>query len=168
MTQPDREAWRGIVAALGNDTARTVYAEIVVGDGGSATLDALSPSRRRHVLSTLTRTGLVTDVDGRLRADGGVFTAALAASAAPKRPQGLDRFLDADGKIAVYPADKTVRAQLLTQIAARALPADEVLTEREVNERLSPFTDDVAVLRRYLVDQGELERTRSGSEYARR
>lgn len=37
-----------------------------------------------------------------------------------------------------------------------------------MNERLAPFAPggDVAVLRRYLVDHGLLERTPSGSEYA--
>jgi hypothetical protein len=41
-----------------------------------------------------------------------------------------------------------------------------VLSEKELNERLEPFSSDVAVLRRHLVDHGLVERTRSGSEYA--
>ena len=42
-------------------------------------------------------------------------------------------------------------------------------TEAEVNDTLEPYATggDVAVLRRYLVDHELLERTRSGSEYAR-
>jgi hypothetical protein len=41
------------------------------------------------------------------------------------------------------------------------------MSEQETNERLAAFTDDVAALRRFLVDGGLLERTPSGSEYAR-
>lgn len=43
----------------------------------------------------------------------------------------------------------------------------DVLTEAELNERLVPFDEDVAALRRYLVDEGLLMRTRSGSSYSR-
>jgi hypothetical protein len=39
------------------------------------------------------------------------------------------------------------------------------LTERQVNEWLLAYTDDVALLRRW--DFGLLERTRPGSSYAR-
>ena len=41
-----------------------------------------------------------------------------------------------------------------------------LLTEKELGERLGEFADDVAVLRRYLVDFGLLIRTRSGSTYS--
>ncbi|WP_254359271.1 DUF2087 domain-containing protein [Microbacterium hominis] len=41
-----------------------------------------------------------------------------------------------------------------------------MLTERELDERLASVTDDVALIRRHLVDHRELERTRSGSEHA--
>ena len=39
--------------------------------------------------------------------------------------------------------------------------------ERQVNERLLNYADDVVLLRRYLVDFGLLERTASGSSYRR-
>jgi hypothetical protein len=161
----DENMWRAIIAALANDTARTVYAEIIL-SGTSATLDGLAPSRRRHVIGTLTGAGLVEGRDPDLRPIASVFARALRAAPARARAEGLERFLDAEGKIRAYPADKKVRAELLSSIARQALSAGEVLTEREVNERLDQFTDDVVVLRRYLVDHGQLERTRTGSEYA--
>jgi hypothetical protein len=43
----------------------------------------------------------------------------------------------------------------------------ENLTEQQINERLLQYTDDVPLLRRYLVDFGLLGRTRSGSAYFR-
>ena len=54
-------------------------------------------------------------------------------------------------------------------LAATAAPRREgveVLTEREVNERLLAHSDDVAVLRRYLVDYRLVERRSDGTEYA--
>lgn len=166
MAAVPAEGWRAIVAALANDTARVVYAEFVT-VGASPTLDALSPSRARHVRDALTRSGLLSADATGLHVASDVFAHALAASPVRPRPQGVERFLGPDGRITAYPSDRSVRAELLAHVAARAFPTDRVLSEREVNELLAAFTDDVAVLRRYLVDHGELARTRSGSEYTR-
>ena len=89
----------------------------------------------------------------------GVQTCALPIS---------ERFVDGEGRIDRYPVQHGDRQALLEWVAARAFTAEDVLTERDVNERLEPFAPrgDVAVLRRYLVDHGVIERTRSGSEYA--
>lgn len=92
--------------------------------------------------------------------------------AAPRpRPAKDDiaRFLDAAGRIDRYPAAHGERRDLLRWVAERAIGADEVLAEDEVNERLLPYAPDgdVAVLRRHLVDHELLERTPSGSQYAR-
>ncbi|WEK14285.1 MAG: DUF2087 domain-containing protein [Candidatus Microbacterium phytovorans] len=81
----------------------------------------------------------------------------------------IARFLDRDGRIDRYPLRSADRKALLTWVAARALPHGVVLDEAAVNARLEPYAPagDVAVLRRYLVDHGLVERTRSGSEYVR-
>lgn len=160
------ETWRAIVAALGNDAARAAYARIVLGEAGDP-FQGLAPSRRRHVIGVLQSAGLIAQAGDGWRADGSTFREALRAAPAPVQATGPERFLDTDGRITGYPANKTVRGELLALIAARAIRPGEVLTERALNERLSAFTDDVAVLRRYLVDYALLERTRSGSEYAR-
>jgi hypothetical protein len=94
-----------------------------------------------------------------------VFAEVLAAAPVPPQPTGPERFLR-DGRIDRYPAAQGERAELLALVASRAFRPREVLGEAEVNERLASFCDDVAVLRRYLVDFGLLVRTRSGSEYA--
>lgn len=81
----------------------------------------------------------------------------------------IARFLDRDGRIDRYPLRSSDRRALLTWVAAQALPRGEVIDEATVNARLEPYAPagDVAVLRRYLVDHGLVERTRSGSEYLR-
>jgi Uncharacterized protein conserved in bacteria (DUF2087). len=55
------------------------------------------------------------------------------------------------------------RNEPVEMVAHRILKAGETLTGGQVNERLVVFTDDVAPLRRRLVDVGIVARTRSGS-----
>ncbi len=91
--------------------------------------------------------------------------AALAAGGRA-RPTGVQRFLDAEGRIDRYPSGRADRDELLRWVAEHVLTAGEVVGEREVTDRLARFSGDPAALRRHLVDAGILERTRSGSEYA--
>lgn len=88
----------------------------------------------------------------------------------PRPAKGdITRFLDAAGRIDRYPAAAAERLDLLRWVADRAIGHGEVLTETQVNERLARYAPggDVAVLRRHLVDHALLERTASGSQYAR-
>ncbi|MFI8633968.1 DUF2087 domain-containing protein [Microbacterium sp. NPDC077663] len=165
MTTVPNDQWRRIVAALANDRAREVFARLTVGETADAALEGLSPSRRRHVIETLRGAGLVTGDGDDLRADGGVFARVLAATPATPRPTGPDRFLSPDGRLRGYPAQARERRALLELVAGRILHPGEVLDERAINERLATVVDDVAVLRRYLVDHELVERTRSGAEY---
>lgn len=161
MTETN-DAWRPVFAALANPQVRRVYAEIVVGSDAGATL---SPSRRRRALDALVTAGLIVPDDAGW-APTEVFREHLATSARPRRT-GVERFLTTEGQIDRYPANLSEREELLRHIIAVAIEPGEVLREAVVNERLARFTDDTAVLRRYLVDFALLERTASGSEYAR-
>jgi hypothetical protein len=84
----------------------------------------------------------------------------------PATQSGVDRFLRLD-RIDRYPASAADRRELLAWIVGQAIQPGEDLTERQVNERLLSYTDDVVLLRRYLVDFGLLQRTASGSSYSR-
>lgn len=67
-----------------------------------------------------------------------------------------------------YPRRKEDRRMLLEWIADRAFPPGEpALAETDVNGRLYAYSTDVAVLRRYLVDFGLLDREPDGSGYRR-
>lgn len=155
--------WRAILAALANETSLRVFAQIVLGTPPDEATSDLSPSRRRHVLGSLQKAGILND---RLELVRTRFADVLATSASEPRPAGVDRYLDQNGRVLTYPSRPEVRSELLRLLAARAFAAGEVLDEREVNDRLAAFADDIALLRRYLVDGGILERTRSGSAYA--
>lgn len=156
------EEWRAVVAALANPDMRLTWVRLVAGASETDATAGLSPARMRKVLAGLRGAGLIDEASVP-RAS--VFTEVLAASPVPPRPSGPERYLR-DGRIDRYPAAQGERAELLALVASRAFRSGEVLTEAEVNERLATFHDDVAVLRRYLVDFGLLVRTRSGSSYS--
>jgi hypothetical protein len=79
----------------------------------------------------------------------------------PADPAGaaadLRAFFDRDGRITVMPARRTRRLALLNLLAQRFEPGEQY-DETEVNRRLREVHDDVAMLRRYLVDEGFLDR----------
>jgi hypothetical protein len=106
------------------------------------------------------------DTDGTATATDAVFRAILAQQPATPPAQGVERFLRG-GRIAQWPASPADLDALLHHVVARVLDPDEVLDERALTERLAPFADDHALLRRHLVDAGLLLRTRSGSQYSR-
>jgi len=162
---PEELDWRRLVAALANPDMRRAFAELV--------LDPAEPDPFRHVpakkasglAQAMVASGLITVRDGGYDLDAAVFGRLLDQHAPPPHT-GPARFLS-DGRIAQYPASMTQRRELLAGIAELAFVPNEVLTEREVNERLGQFTDDFAVLRRYLVDFGLLERRKNGTDYSR-
>lgn len=67
----------------------------------------------------------------------------------PKR-KVLDAFFDAEGRLTSLPASHTKREVVLRRLAEEFAP-DRTYTEREVNEVLRRFHDDVASLRRELI-----------------
>jgi len=162
--QPD---WRPLVAALANLHAREVFAQIVLGHGAADLGSGLGGARRRNVLDALTKAGLVTESDGRFEVRPAAFTELLATQARPERTSGPERFLDGHGMIDSFPTNVADLRGLLRLVATRVLAEDEVISEKELGGRLRTFTRDVALLRRHLVDHEILERTPSGSEYAR-
>ncbi|MDJ1114775.1 DUF2087 domain-containing protein [Microbacterium dauci] len=154
------QRWKPLIAVFANPETRRAAAMLLLGETLEQSTAHLSPSKRSRVLGALRTSGLVTGDD----VDPEVFRRVLEATATPRR-EGIDRFLEGK-RIAQYPADLTTRAGLLAWVARDALAPDEVLTEPEINERLLPYAEDVAVLRRYLVDHELVERTPDGAEYA--
>ncbi|QAY61210.1 DUF2087 domain-containing protein [Microbacterium protaetiae] len=154
------EKWRGVVAALLNPDLRAALGELSAGV-------QLTDARRTRALRRLAELGLVeVDETGQATFSDAALTAMLAENT-PPRPTGPERFLDSDGRIDRYPMRMSERRALLVWIVEHTLQPGEVLDERALNERLAQFTADVAVLRRYLVDHDLVERTPSGSQYAR-
>ncbi|MDF2049773.1 DUF2087 domain-containing protein [Arthrobacter sp. Cr_A7] len=155
--------WRRVMAALANDDARAAYAHIVL--GAEVPGDA-NDQRRKRAVAALLDSGLVErNASGHLEASGSIFRDLLGQQPRRQAQTGLDRFMRL-GRIERYPANKAERRELLAWIVSQAIKPGETLTERQVNERLLSYTDDVVLLRRYLVDFGLLSRTPSGSSYS--
>jgi hypothetical protein len=71
-----------------------------------------------------------------------------------------------DGRLITIPAKRSKRLLILDLLAQDFEPGIHY-PETEVNRRLKTWYADVAALRRYLVDEGFLDRTRNCSEYWR-
>jgi len=157
------DGWRPILAVLANPAARSVFAEAVV-DGRHQPPTGVRRARAEHQLVAAGL--LVADAAGTLVVNEALLRS-LLAEGAPRPRTGPERFVNHAGRIDQYPASATERHQLFAWIAERALEPDEVLDEREVGDRLERFTDDVATLRRYLVEHEVLVREPDGSAYRR-
>lgn len=155
--------WRTMLAALANADARRVYAEVVLTLPDAA---GLSAKKRDRAVTTLRNAGLIRiDDDGSLNLVADAASDVLERTAPPKR-EGVHRFVR-DGGIEQYPVRPADRRELLSWVVEQSIQLDESLSEAEVNDRLKPFHRDVALLRRYLIDDGLLLRTPSGSSYSR-
>lgn len=156
--------WRRVMAALANRDARTAYAQIVLGE---TALAGAKEQRRERAIDILLEAGLVERTgDNVYRAVETIFRDLLSQQPKRQPKTGVDRFLRL-GRIDRYPARAADRRELLAWIVGEAIQPGEDLTERQVNERLLSYTEDVVLLRRYLFDFGLLERTASGSSYSR-
>ncbi len=85
-----------------------------------------------------------------------------------QRARILARLTDGRGRIERWPKRRVERLLVLEHLAAHFEPG-EVLTERQVNDRLDALHafHDPVFLRRYLIDEGFLARRRDGSAYWR-
>lgn len=72
----------------------------------------------------------------------------------------LRAFVGADGRLVRIPVKRSKRLVVLDLLAQEFEPG-EVYPETEVNTRLRSYHDDVAALRRWLVDEGFLARENS-------
>ena len=73
------------------------------------------------------------------------------------RERVLRAFLDGDGRLVSMPAKHRKRLVVLDHVA-RVFEPGVRYPETEVNALVRAFHEDVAMLRRYLVDEGFLER----------
>jgi hypothetical protein len=83
---------------------------------------------------------------------------------------GLARFLDAKGRVRLWPAGEADRRELLSYLADKFAPS-KTYTEKEINallvEHVPPFVRDHVTVRRDLVDARWLERSHNGAQYWR-
>jgi hypothetical protein len=156
-----------VVAALANDDARTAYAQIVLGAKLLDVVADLNGKRRNRAIAVLLGSGLVErNAANELEPSEAIFRDLLTQQPRRQAQTGLARFMRL-GRIERYPANMAERRELLAWIVRETIEPGEHLTEKQVNERLLSYTDDVVMLRRYMIDFRLLERTPSGTSYSR-
>ena len=173
-----------IAGLLADDDRRRVVAALVL---GSSTVDDVRGATglgARRILEALARLEgaelVVRADDGSYHPIGEAFRRA-AMAAATDRPEPdptgdtpeeaakvLRRFFRG-GRLVSIPTQKSKKLVVLDRLA-QDFEVGRRYSEREVNAALRRYHDDVAALRRYLVDEGFLDREageywRSGGTY---
>jgi hypothetical protein len=162
-----------IVGLLADPDRLRVFAAVVLGAGtSSAVIEAtgLAPRTAIRALERLVGAGVVVPSPDGFLADAALFGSAARAAAAgrstgtsaedmgatPEQAEVLRHFV-AEGRISRIPASRSKRLVLLDFLAGHFEPGRSY-PEPEVNRILATFHADHAALRRYLVDEGFMER----------
>ncbi|HEY0000096.1 MAG TPA: DUF2087 domain-containing protein, partial [Actinoplanes sp.] len=167
-----------ILSQLSSPVRLAAFAELVRRGQEGATiaelaypLDVKIPEAG-ETLARLVAAGLATGTgNGVYRASPGALR---EAAAAVDRLQPITPLLTGypqlkgyftHGRLSSMPPTLSDRYQLLAELITRFLALDGTHDEDEINRRLSAVTDDVAGVRRMLVDTGWLQRDRAGATY---
>jgi hypothetical protein len=167
-----------ILAQLSSPTRLLAFAELVRrGDQGATLAELtylldLSQAKVGDACARLVASGVATG------SGNGVYRARLQglreAAAAVDALQPIGPLLAgypslrsyfAHGRLTNLPPTLSDRYPMLGELLARFLALDGLYTEDDINRRLAPVTDDVAGVRRMLVETGWLERDRAGTTY---
>ncbi len=161
-----------LVGLLAEPERRRVVAAMILGDVVLEDIARSSGLRVRDTAAALARlqdSGLVeVGSDGSFALIEAHFKAA-AVAAAPvagstehdDAPEGLRHVLETavrDGKLVRWPTKRSKKLVVLDYLAQMFEPGQHY-SEREVNAILRGFDNDTATTRRYLVDEGFLDRS---------
>jgi hypothetical protein len=170
-SDPDAAALAGLLA---EDDRLRVFAAVVLGAHRSedvVEVTGIDPRRVVKALERLAAGGIVTSEPGGrglwVRTDPFKDAARRAAAskpsidptelgATPEQAEILRNFL-VDGHLTHIPAQHAKRLVVLDFLSQQFEPG-KAYPERDVNMKLGMFHADYAALRRYLVDEGFLER----------
>ena len=152
---------------------------------GRATQSEIAEQLGVHVrdvfnhLAFLAEVGVITETDGVYDLDEkaiesfarGQFEGKRAAYEAKEEPEDvrkvLKNFLNSDGSLKQIPPQGN-KLLIVLNFIVDAFAYDTNYTEKEVNTILRRFHVDTAALRRYLVDNGLMDREGDGTRYWRR
>lgn len=161
-----------IVALLADEHRRRVAAALVLGASTVDQVKAATGLGTRAVATALSRLVegelVVRDEAGTYVLIGGAFRRAAIAGAperpapdptgdAPEDEAKVLRTFFRDGRLVRIPAKRAQKRIVLDRLA-QEFEIGVHFPERHVNAVLRRFHDDVAALRRYLVDEGFLDR----------
>ena len=171
-TTPKQPSPALILGRLADGERLRVLSAVALGASSvaeAANRAGVSDDEAARALAHLVGAGMIRQGGSGLEVDLGAFSRAARAVATPRKRADLSdaspeqaavlrNFVDGDGRITALPARESKRRVVLEYVAERFEPGREY-GEREVNGLLLSIHDDPASLRRYLVDEGLLERT---------
>lgn len=159
-----------VARLLATDDRRRCFAAVVL---GAATRDDVAQAAgltARDVspaLTVLLDAGLLRERDGRLDVVDRVFVDIMRSEIPPAppsqhedQPPDVAAVLDTsivDGRLVAWPAKRSKRIVVLDWLVQGFEPGLHY-EEKIVNRKLGQYTDDTATMRRYLVDEGFLDR----------
>jgi DNA-binding transcriptional ArsR family regulator len=172
-------AWAAeILAQLSNPTRLLAFAELVRHGKDGVTLAELTHAihvpqpKAGDACARLVALGLATGSGNgiyRARPEGLREAAAAVDALQPIAPllsvYPQLRGYFSHGRLTGLPPTLSDRYSLLGELLARFLALDGLFNEDDINRRLAAVTDEVAGVRRMLVDTGWLERDRAGTTY---
>ncbi|MGI9614918.1 MAG: DUF2087 domain-containing protein [Acidimicrobiales bacterium] len=160
-----------LVGLLAEPDRRLVVAALILAASDIDDLVTTTGLETRQVVDALDRLMAAGLVEPGSAGDYVILEAAFKAAArstprrnvVPTTGDVVERSI-VGGKLVHLPRKRAKRLLVLDHLAQRFDPGTHY-SEREVNQVLRAFDDDVATLRRYLVDEGFLDR--AGGEYWR-
>ena len=171
MASPSSPPPALVLGRLADERRLRVFAAVALGAASvteAADRTGLTADEAARALAHLAGIGLVRQSESGLEVDLRVLAEAARAASSPRpRPEiagatpeqaaVVRNFVTPDGRLRALPAREGKRLVLLEWVVGRFEPGRRY-TEREVNGSLLEIYDDVAALRRSLVDAGFLER----------
>ncbi|HAY42518.1 MAG TPA: hypothetical protein DCY59_02750 [Micrococcaceae bacterium] len=158
---PQNNKWVEIAAGLKNPNMRKALGLVLAGED-----DKLGNSSQSvKDLHRWTKIGLLVDQDQRWILNEELLNDTLAAASATNTQHtGILRFFSGD-RLNALPARPADRHEVMVHIRDRVLAAQESLREDQLNERLAVIHEDVALIRRYMVDHNLVQRDADGTAY---
>jgi hypothetical protein len=163
---------RELVGLLADDDRRRVFAALVLGASDAGTVreqSGLDTRAAGRALQRFVDAGLVVRADDgthHLLGEAFVLAARAEAGRTPERDEHADQPEDVarvlrsfvrDGRVVSIPTTRSKRLALLDWLVQRFEPGRRY-SEQRVNEIIAVVHPDTAALRRYLVDEGMLDR----------
>jgi hypothetical protein len=167
-----------LLSQLANPTRLMVLAELVRHGDGGATLAELATAMDLPVAKLGDACSRLLSAQAAERSSDGRYSARLAGLR--EASQALDDLQPIGVLLTDYPKLRSAFSHgrlisipvlygegywQLAEVLARFVALDGPVDEPEVNRRLAGVTDDVAKIRRMLVDTGWLERDKAGTTY---
>ncbi|PCC28974.1 hypothetical protein CIK76_09745 [Glutamicibacter sp. BW80] len=161
MRMSQGKKWIEIAAGLKNQSMRTALGLVLAG----AQEQLNDSARTSKDLQRWAKIGLLTAHDGRWQLNDELLDDTLAAAVDSNTQRaGVMRYFTGP-RLNALPARPADRLEVMLHIRDHVLFTGESLREDQLNERLRVIHEDVALLRRYLVDHELVHRDLDGSRY---